>query len=210
MGGCRNKVCIATPHPVAFWGPEAKSLARLPLSLFLSLLLFEGESFSSLRWLELGRAAAARAEHWRVVVGARRRRPWCREDPLWDVVWGTLGCSIPAVGLPANVATAERIATSEKASPQSYVTLSRPGLSRPIFLSRQECCHGALSRRDLGLVAVALTIAMVSRRLRRAQQNLVCLGCFRGHGWRVGVCPRAECALSTFWWEHGRLPPCVQ
>ncbi|MQL71353.1 hypothetical protein Taro_003677 [Colocasia esculenta] len=58
-------------------------------------------------------------------------------------------------------------------------------LSQPVFLSRQECCRGALSRCNLGLVAVALTIAMISRRLRRARQDLVCLGCFRGHDWRV-------------------------
>ncbi|MQM09452.1 hypothetical protein Taro_042326 [Colocasia esculenta] len=75
-------------------------------------------------------------------------------------------------------------------------------LSRPVFLSRQECCHDALSRRDLGLVAVALTVAMVSRRLRRARQDLVCPGCFCGHGWHVGVCLRAGCALRTFWWER--------
>ncbi|MQM06421.1 hypothetical protein Taro_039245 [Colocasia esculenta] len=81
-------------------------------------------------------------------------------------------------------------------------------VSQPCFPSRQGC-RGALSRRDLGPVAVALAVAMVLRRLRRVQQDLVCLGCFRGHGWHVGVCPRAGCALRTFWWERGRLPPCI-
>ncbi|MQL92173.1 hypothetical protein Taro_024794 [Colocasia esculenta] len=32
---------------------------------------------------------------------------------------------------------------------------------------------------------------MRSQQARRARQDLVCVGCFRGHGWRVGVCPRA-------------------
>ncbi|MQL87197.1 hypothetical protein Taro_019733 [Colocasia esculenta] len=49
LGSRRDKVCIATSHPIAFWGPEAKSLGRLSLSLLwlflLSLLLFEGQSF---------------------------------------------------------------------------------------------------------------------------------------------------------------------
>ncbi|MQM22415.1 hypothetical protein Taro_055467 [Colocasia esculenta] len=127
-----------------------------------------------------------------------------------SVVVATPGCSIPVVHLPVDVATTERVATSEEALPQSNATLSRPGLSRLVFLSRQDCCHDALSRCDLGLVAVALTVAMISRWLRRARQDLVCLGCFRGHGWHVGVCPRAGCALGTFWLERGRLPPCVQ
>ncbi|MQL94292.1 hypothetical protein Taro_026948, partial [Colocasia esculenta] len=114
-------------------------------------------------------------------------------------VWGTPGCSIPAVGFPADVATTDCIVTSEKASPRSDVTLSRCVLlSRPASPSQQ------------GLVAVGLTVAMVSRWLRRVRQDLVCLGCFRGHGWRVGVCPRAECAHRTFEWERGRLPPCIQ
>ncbi|MQL81448.1 hypothetical protein Taro_013907 [Colocasia esculenta] len=42
-------------------------------------------------------------------------------------VWVTSGCGISAVCLPADVATTERIATSEEASPQSDATLSRPG-----------------------------------------------------------------------------------
>ncbi|MQM05503.1 hypothetical protein Taro_038310 [Colocasia esculenta] len=50
LGGRRDKGCIATPRPVAFWGLKAKSLGRLPLSLFLvflpSLLLSkEGKVF---------------------------------------------------------------------------------------------------------------------------------------------------------------------
>ncbi|MQL70419.1 hypothetical protein Taro_002743 [Colocasia esculenta] len=127
-----------------------------------------------------------------VSYGARRRRPWRREVPSWVcVVVATPRCSIPAVCLPADVATAEHVATSEKASSQSDATLSRPRLSRPVFLSRQECCHGALSRHDLCLVVVALTVAMVSQWLRRSRQDLVYLGCFHGHGWRVNVCPRS-------------------
>ncbi|MQL85394.1 hypothetical protein Taro_017912 [Colocasia esculenta] len=40
---------------------------------------------------------------------------------------GDHGMWIPSVGLPADVATAEHVATSEKASLRSNVTLSRPG-----------------------------------------------------------------------------------
>ncbi|MQM16874.1 hypothetical protein Taro_049835 [Colocasia esculenta] len=58
------------------------------------------------------------------IVGARRRRPCIVKAPL-GVVVATPGCSIPVVLLPADVATAERIATSEKASPWSDATLSR-------------------------------------------------------------------------------------
>ncbi|MQL73287.1 hypothetical protein Taro_005618 [Colocasia esculenta] len=39
--------------------------------------------------------------------------------PFLVVVWGTPGCSIPAVDLPADVTTVEHVATSEKVSPQS-------------------------------------------------------------------------------------------
>ncbi|MQL97761.1 hypothetical protein Taro_030457 [Colocasia esculenta] len=64
-------------------------------------------------------------------------------------------------------------------------------VSRAGYPSRQGC-RGTPSGHDLGLVAVALTIALVSQRLRRARQDLVCLECFRGHGWRVDVCPRGR------------------
>ncbi|MQM14919.1 hypothetical protein Taro_047856 [Colocasia esculenta] len=43
----------------------------------------------------------------------------------------TPGCGIPAVCLPADVATVEGIATSEKASPRSDTTLSWPGWPGP-------------------------------------------------------------------------------
>ncbi|MQL98268.1 hypothetical protein Taro_030975 [Colocasia esculenta] len=42
-------------------------------------------------------------------------------------VWGTPGFGIPAVGLPADAVTAEHVATSDKVSPQSDVTLSQRG-----------------------------------------------------------------------------------
>ncbi|MQM07260.1 hypothetical protein Taro_040097 [Colocasia esculenta] len=45
-----------------------------------------------------------------------------------SVVVATLGCSIPAVHLTADVATAECIVISEKASPWSDVTLSQHGV----------------------------------------------------------------------------------
>ncbi|MQL70631.1 hypothetical protein Taro_002937 [Colocasia esculenta] len=46
------------------------------------------------------------------------------------------------------------------------------------------------------LVAVALSVALLSRRPRRARQHLVCLGCFSGRGWRVGAFPRAGVPLG--------------
>ncbi|MQM20103.1 hypothetical protein Taro_053118, partial [Colocasia esculenta] len=69
--------------------------------------------------------------------------------------------------------------------------------------------RAALSRHDLGLVAVALTVAMISRRLMRVRQDLVCLGCFRGHGWRVGMCPRAECWFYSWTLDLVELLPHV-
>ncbi|MQM02863.1 hypothetical protein Taro_035633 [Colocasia esculenta] len=42
-------------------------------------------------------------------------------------VWATPGCGIPAICLPTDVATTERVPTSEEASPRSDATLSRPG-----------------------------------------------------------------------------------
>ncbi|MQM18096.1 hypothetical protein Taro_051084 [Colocasia esculenta] len=53
--------------------------------------------------------------------------------------------------------------------------------------------HDVFSRRD-PLVAVALPVAMVLRRVRRARQDLARLGCFRGLGWHVG-----DPAHRTFW-----------
>ncbi|MQM01392.1 hypothetical protein Taro_034147 [Colocasia esculenta] len=61
-----------------------------------------------------------------------------------------------------------------------------------------------------GLVAVALTVAIPSRWLRRARQDLVCLGCFRGYGWHVGVCPRAGRAVVSILSVAFRfLEPCL-
>ncbi|MQL70057.1 hypothetical protein Taro_002373 [Colocasia esculenta] len=45
---------------------------------------------------------------------------------------------------------------------------------------------------------------MVLRRTRRVRQDLVCLRCFRGRGWRVGVCPRAGLPLGPSGRERGR------
>ncbi|MQL95427.1 hypothetical protein Taro_028094, partial [Colocasia esculenta] len=73
------------------------------------------------------------------VVGARRRRSCIVKAtlgfgssksvgmlvPFLVVVWGTLGCSILAGCLPADVPTALRVATSEEVSPRSDATLSQ-------------------------------------------------------------------------------------
>ncbi|MQL80198.1 hypothetical protein Taro_012628, partial [Colocasia esculenta] len=64
--------------------------------------------------------------------GARRRRLSVVKALLWGSVlqnrmWATPRCSILAVGLLSDVATAVHVATSEEASPWSDVTLSRRG-----------------------------------------------------------------------------------
>ncbi|MQM20594.1 hypothetical protein Taro_053618 [Colocasia esculenta] len=62
-----------------------------------------------------------------VAPAADRVRSGSVGEELGGGLWATPGCSIPAVCLPADVATAVRIATSEEASPWSDVTLSRHG-----------------------------------------------------------------------------------
>ncbi|MQM17564.1 hypothetical protein Taro_050536 [Colocasia esculenta] len=68
-------------------------------------------------------------------------------------VWGTPGCSIPAVGLPADVVIAERVATSEKASPRRR----DKGVATWFPVATTLLSHPA-SPSQLGLVAVALTV----------------------------------------------------
>ncbi|MQM17978.1 hypothetical protein Taro_050961 [Colocasia esculenta] len=78
-----------------------------------------------------GGVAAARAE--------RERRRGSEEEVASSSVWGTPRCGILAVGLPADVATAERVATSDKASPRSDATLSWRGVAvaaRSIIMTR--------------------------------------------------------------------------
>ncbi|MQL69579.1 hypothetical protein Taro_001861 [Colocasia esculenta] len=74
--------------------------------------------------------------------------------------------------------------------------------------------RGLLSRRfsprDRVAVVAPFPIAMVSRRPRGTRQYLCCLGCFRGSGWGVGVCPRAGLPLGPLGGERDRLPGCVQ
>ncbi|MQM17460.1 hypothetical protein Taro_050432 [Colocasia esculenta] len=59
-----------------------------------------------------------------VAVPAARGGALRSEEEAAEVsVWATPGCSIPVVGLPSNVTTAVRIATSKEASPRSGATL---------------------------------------------------------------------------------------
>ncbi|MQM15789.1 hypothetical protein Taro_048741 [Colocasia esculenta] len=105
------------PRPVAFWGLEAKSLGRHPFPLFWLFLLsspLRGGEVSLSSSPAVGArsgAAAASAE--------RERRRGSEEEAAVASVWATLGCSIPEVCLPADVVTAERVATSEEASPRN-------------------------------------------------------------------------------------------
>ncbi|MQM16823.1 hypothetical protein Taro_049784, partial [Colocasia esculenta] len=125
-GAQGGRVLVAVWAAVAIWwyrdspprrvfeGPKAKTLVGSPFLGFgflLSLLLFEEGKFSlpsptawcvvaKLRWL-------VRCVEW------RRGR------------LGDPGMEHPLVGLPVDVATAERVVTSQEASPRSVETLSR-------------------------------------------------------------------------------------
>ncbi|MQL96771.1 hypothetical protein Taro_029458 [Colocasia esculenta] len=70
---------------------------------------------------------------------------------------------------------------------------------------RMRFCHGAFPCHDRVAVAVPFLIVMVSQRPWRTRQYLCCLGCFRGSGWGVGVCPRAE-VVSVAWDPHPQEP----
>ncbi|MQL68885.1 hypothetical protein Taro_001161 [Colocasia esculenta] len=110
-----------------------KALAGFPFP-FLSLSRFPplcGGNLSPLRRLELGGVGGSCGARERR-HGLRRRQPWHRVGPFvgWffvlRVVVATPGCSIPVVRLPADVAIAEHVATSEKASPYSVVVTYFP------------------------------------------------------------------------------------
>ncbi|MQM19094.1 hypothetical protein Taro_052094 [Colocasia esculenta] len=133
------------PCPIAFWGPEAKSLGRFspfPLSLLSPFPPFSKVERSSSRpslALDLGGAGGGSCVERERGRGARRRQPWLREGPFMGslspcspphcthvcVVWAIPGCSIPVVYLPSDDATAVRIVTSEEASPRLDANLSR-------------------------------------------------------------------------------------
>ncbi|MQL97214.1 hypothetical protein Taro_029897 [Colocasia esculenta] len=136
----------------------------------------EVSSFFSGSW-SLEVPTAARAE-----LGAAARSEEVAAVALGSICGMHDFTAFTMIPSPSDVATAERVATSEKASPRSDVTICRGLLSyHDKSLSRR-----AFSVRP-GLIVVAPTVAMVSRRLKGAQQDLVCLGCFRGHSWHVGV-----------------------
>ncbi|MQM17273.1 hypothetical protein Taro_050242 [Colocasia esculenta] len=142
VGGRHVNVGNATPRPIASWGPKAISLGQRPFPPSFPF------PFPSL--LRGGKVVpysiSERGAWWhrqRLVrslercCGVMRRCSWCHSfiafpmiaSPLWCdcSVWGTPGCSIHVVYLPTDVATAERIVTSEEVSPQSGTTLSRCG-----------------------------------------------------------------------------------
>ncbi|MQL84527.1 hypothetical protein Taro_017036 [Colocasia esculenta] len=137
VGGRRVKVGNVMPHPVAFWGPKAKSFGRCPFSL---LWTFSFPSSSPRRGcfpppfsggLELGGGAdsswwSGGASWSEEVVGVVSiPRALLPRVCLVAVFVATAGCSILAVYLPTDVATTVRVATSEEASPRSGTTLSR-------------------------------------------------------------------------------------
>ncbi|MQM05304.1 hypothetical protein Taro_038110 [Colocasia esculenta] len=117
--------------PSRLGGRRLKGLASSPFPLLwlflLSLLLSEEGmlfplTFSGSWSLAEWRRLMAELE-WHHSFTAFPMLP----SPLWCdcSVWVTPGCSIPAVYLPTDAATTERIATSEEALPRSDATLSR-------------------------------------------------------------------------------------
>ncbi|MQM16044.1 hypothetical protein Taro_048998, partial [Colocasia esculenta] len=172
VGGHRVEVGNTTPCPVAFWGPEAKSLGRFPpfpLSLLSPFPLFFEVERSPSRpslVLELGGGAgglwwsggAARSEEVAAVLSPCSPP---RECVILEFV-ATSGCRILTVCLPSDVATVVCIATLEEASPRSDATLSRRD-------------RDGLGGRDKAWLAS---------------------GVFRGRGWHVRMCPRAGLPLG--------------
>ncbi|MQM20320.1 hypothetical protein Taro_053338, partial [Colocasia esculenta] len=128
LGGRRDKVVVAMPRPApsSFGSWRLKALASTPSPSFgfsSFSLLSEWERFPSrlLRRLEL--VAEWRRLVWSGsgTVGARRRRSWLHE------CLGDPGMEHPAVGLLADVATSEHVATSEEASPRAGLPLGPSG-----------------------------------------------------------------------------------
>ncbi|MQM12268.1 hypothetical protein Taro_045184 [Colocasia esculenta] len=178
-----------TPHPVAFWAPKAKSL-KVSLS-----------SSSGIR--SVAERQRLVAERRRLVAELERRRG-SEEEVASSVcsVWGTPECSIPAVCLPVDVATAEHVATSEKASPRCAILWWLPrqfsfarcseleGLSmRQVVTviwdprSSRACVRGGCSGRQ-GLLE-SLTLCGPT-----SLSHCLALRWFRSHVGRLGVGPQ--------------------
>ncbi|MQM17093.1 hypothetical protein Taro_050060, partial [Colocasia esculenta] len=117
-------------------------------------------------------------------------------------VWGTPGCSIPAVGLPANVATTKHVATSEKVSPRSDATLSRwhagmcPRAGLPLGPSSGNAagCLSAFSDRRRAVVSVLSGDVLVSR----AMPCVPALADDPSEGFQKGCCA-CLCLLGLSW-----------
>ncbi|MQL98147.1 hypothetical protein Taro_030851 [Colocasia esculenta] len=119
------RLALRRPAPSCSGSRRLNALAGSPfpfLPLFLLFLL--SEEGSLLPSFSGGGSLAEQRRLMRSVGTSARRRQSCIVKAPLSVVVATPGCSIPMVRLPADVATAERVATSEKASPRSDVTLS--------------------------------------------------------------------------------------
>ncbi|MQL72371.1 hypothetical protein Taro_004722, partial [Colocasia esculenta] len=155
---------------------------------------------SFLRWLELVAERRRLMRSGSATVGARRRWQARREGPF-VVVWGTSGCSIPTVGLPVDVTTAENVATSEKVSPQLGATLSRHwwSVGLPSEPSDEERGSVPVSR------AVPCVPALADGPFGGFQKGCrVCL-CLLGLSWL-----QASCAVSVGGCDASSLSPDAQ
>ncbi|MQM08031.1 hypothetical protein Taro_040878, partial [Colocasia esculenta] len=92
---------------------------------------------------------------------------------MW-FVWATRGCSIPAVGLPSDVATAVLIATSEEVSPRSA--------------SPSHCLALRWFRSHVGRVGVGPQLGRAV--VVSSPSHCLALRWFRSHVGRVGVGPQ--------------------
>ncbi|MQM14160.1 hypothetical protein Taro_047090, partial [Colocasia esculenta] len=148
----RVKVLNVTRHPVAAWGLQAESLGQRPFPPSFSPFSLLS---SSSRWgrlslpfsdglIVVAPASSCGAEERR--RGARSRCSSHREGPSWIVlqlspcsppycvhvciVWASPRCSISAVYLPTDIATAVCVATSEEASLRLVVATRYPVATR--------------------------------------------------------------------------------
>ncbi|MQM08582.1 hypothetical protein Taro_041438 [Colocasia esculenta] len=166
------------PAPSCSGGRRLKDLVGSPFPFF-SFLPFpsplRGGKLPSLaiRRFGLGGAAAVRAERCASPLERGGGGKLFVKAPLgfgssFSVVWGTSGCGILAVSLPASVATVERVVTSEERCPGPTRPYRGAGgrrnkvTSQPDFSSRQGCCRGVVACRDKLRASGAISVVVAT------------------------------------------------
>ncbi|MQL68253.1 hypothetical protein Taro_000551 [Colocasia esculenta] len=132
----------------AFWSSDACHSGRCGRLTCRVVAAPREGAFWSRPLLSLLRRLELVTERWRLVQSES------------GTLVGTPRCSISTVGLPADVATTERVATSEKASPRSDANLSQEvvGKSEQLASKRGGLCVPLLAACGGGLVALAVTV----------------------------------------------------